>query len=362
MRSAAAFLFVIACASGAKDGVIEPIDTGAPIDPLAWAVDKPGPYAAGYRAESVTYAPGEGLEARTLRLNVWYPTTDEDGSTATYTVGTDSQARQGASIAPAAHSAGYPVHVHSHGYRGFGATSAFLARYLASHGWVTVAPDHAQNTLVDHVDPLPFAHFIHRPLDVSAALDALPGVIPEVDVSRVVLSGHSFGSYTAWASAGATVDMDSVAAMCATGEGIEDDGCSAAEQARVEQGLSDPRVVGIVPMAGTLRRSWFGDSGERSVSGPVLFFGGTNDDVGQAEQFAEMGPIDFTWVELQGACHQSFALGSCDTLDRDQGFFVVQSLALAFGRAIVLDDRAPRTHALLSGEEQISEFVTTKVR
>ena len=354
---------VLGCASSPKDREIIGMDSGvAPVDPLSWPVDEPGPFSVGYRSVDITYAPGAGVDARALRLNIWYPTDDESGLTATYTGGTDPDSMENAELADAVYSGGYPVHVHSHGYLGFGATSAFLARYFASHGWVTVAPDHAQNTLIDHVDPLPVAHFFHRPMDVSAALDALPELIPGADISTVVLSGHSFGSYTTWAAGGTAYDLDSIAQKCATGEGIEDDGCTADEEAMFAADLSDPRVVSTIPMAGTIRRGWFGSDGELGMQGPIMFFGGTEDDVGQQDQFDQMGAVDFTWVELEGGCHQTFALGTCPTLDMDLGFHVVQSLSLAFARATVLDDSDPRGAALISGEETISEIASTRRR
>ena len=37
---------------------------------------------------------------------------------------------------------------------------------------VTVVPDHTENT-TDHTDPLPTAHYFHRPLDIQRSLDAV---------------------------------------------------------------------------------------------------------------------------------------------------------------------------------------------
>ena len=45
------------------------------------------------------------------------------------------------------------------------------------------------------------------------------------------------------------------------------------EEAMFGTDLSDPRVVSTVPMAGSFRRTWFGDSGETSVAGPVMVYG-----------------------------------------------------------------------------------------
>ena len=338
------------------------------IDPLSWPVDAEGPFGVGYQSFDKTYSPGEGFADRTIRVNIWYPTVDTEGPSAEYTVGLDAEVMANAVPADPAHEGGFPAHVHSHGFQGYGGTSAFMARYFASHGIATIAPDHTNNTLIDNADPLGAAHYFHRPLDVRAALDA----VEELDASdplagliqtdAVMLSGHSFGAYTIWAAGGATYDLDNVAEMCATGEGIRDDGCTSAEEAMFASDLTDSRVVSLMPMAGTLRRAWFGSTGELSVDKPVLFMGGSNDAVGQVDQFEEMGDIDFTWMELEGGCHQTFALGSCTSLDPELGFHIVQTAALAFVRVTVLGDESEQSVGIISGEVSLSDIVTTKKR
>lgn len=359
------FWLVIGCNStkGADTGSGGASDD---VDPMSWSVDESGPYQTGYRSWDVTYRPGDDFPERTIRLNLWYPTEVESGPTSLYTIGIDEAAFEGAVPASPVHSDGFPVHVYSHGFRGYGAASAFMARHFASHGWVTVAPDHINNTIVDHSDPLPSAHYFHRPLDVRAVLDALAS-LPEddplsnqINVSSAMLSGHSFGAYTTWATLGAAYDADNVAEMCATGEGIHDDGCTAEEEAMFGTDLSDPRVVSTFPMAGSFRRTWFGDTGEMSVTGPVMFMGGTNDDVGQTEQFESMGDIEFSWVEIEGGCHQTFALGACPSLETDLGFYITQTYALSFARVTVLGDTSAQTAGIVSGEVSISDLVTTK--
>ena len=191
----------------------------------------------------------------------------------------------------------------------------------------------------------------------AAVDDPLSG---QIDVSSVMLSGHSFGSYTTWAVLGASYDLENVAEMCATGEGIHDDGCTSDEEAMFATDLSDSRVVSTFPMAGSLRRTWFGEAGEMGAHGPVMFLGGSNDDVGQADQFAEMGDIDFTWVEIEGGCHQTFALGACPSLETDLGFHITQTYALAFARVTVLDDSSSQSNGIVEGELSISELVVTR--
>ncbi len=344
-------LFFLAC-----EGPTEPDDT-ATVDPLSWAVDEAGPYAVGYRESSATYTLlGED---RTIALGFWYPTEDTTGAEVRYTSGfPDTAAFQDASMAPPAWDGAYPVMVYSHGDRGYGATSPFLARHFASHGWVVVAPDHTGNTLMHSDDPRPTSIYVARPNDVTVALDALEGdpAFAAADTSRVLLSGHSFGAFTTWSIAGAR--FDGAEARCDAGA-VPSGTCSDAERAAFAQGFRDTRVVATAPMAGNLDRNWFGDEGESVVDVPVAFFGGTDDDVGQADQFAEMSPsVEFTWVELEGACHQAFALGGCLHLDSDVGFRILNTWILAFARAHVRDD--DRHAALLDGSEPVDPLVTVQ--
>lgn len=357
-------VIVLGCSSKSSDSG----SSGETVDPLQWSLDEPGPYSTGFQSWDVTYSPGDSFPERTIRLNLWYPTEDEEGPPAEYTIGVDELSFANANPAPPAHEAGYPVHAYSHGFRGYGEASAFMSRHMASHGWVTVAPNHTQNTFIDHSDPLPSAHYFQRPLDIRAVLDALEGLSDDhslagqFDTERVMISGHSFGAYTTWSVIGAAYDSENVAAMCSTGEGIHDEGCTAEEESMFGTDLSDSRVVSSLPMAGTLRRTWFGESGEGAVNGPVLFMGGTEDDVGQDDQFDEMGAIDFTWMELEGGCHQTFALGSCTTLEREEGFHIVQTIALAWARHTVLNDDHVSTVDVLTGASPVSSVVSTRIK
>jgi predicted dienelactone hydrolase len=335
------------------------------VDPLTWPVDEAGPYAVGYRSWDVTYNPGSSSEPRTIRMNVWYPTEETAGTAALYTIGTDEASFEDAMPIEPVHPGGFPVHVYSHGYRGYGASSSFLSRYLASHGWVTVAPDHTNNTFLDHEEPLPAAHYFQRPLDVSVALDTLEG-LPEddplggkMDTDRVLLSGHSFGAYTTWASLGASFDPDSIGVLCAPDGDLD---CTPGEEAMFGTDLADPRVVASLPMAGALRRNFFGQLGETTVNGPVLFMSGSKDSVGQQDQFDEMGAIDFTWMEIEGACHQAFALGICTELDGDTGFHIISTVGLAWARATVLNDTDETVLGIVQGEVVVSDLVTTERR
>ena len=360
MRALFCVLGVLGCGA-TTDSSSKMVET---IDPLSWSVDEPGPFAVGYQTWTLTYALGGSLGDRSIRVHVWYPTEDESGSSAEYTVGTDPDVFADATPAPSAHEDGYPVHIHSHGDLGLGAGSVFLSRHLSSHGWVSVSVDHAGNTLLDATADPQVATFFHRPLDIRAALDAVEAGDVDVPLAgpantdRVVLSGHSRGAYTTWASFGARYDLESVSQMCATGDHLDGATCSAEEEAMFASDLSDPRVVATIPLDGTLRREWFGQDGEEGVNGPVLYFSSTESS-GSAHQFDSLAEIAFTWVRLAGACHQSFANGGCTTLDTELGFHIVRTIALAFSRIEILGDTSSESLDLVTGDVPINEVVTT---
>jgi len=325
------------------------------------ALHEMGPYAVGYRTLSIDYEPeGQGV-TRTIAINVWYPSSDTEGRRVTYAgLFIDHDSWMDATPAPPADAAGYPVHLHSHGHRGFGGTSAFLMRHYASHGWVAIAPDHTGNTFGDFTEPNPTNLYFLRSMDASASLDALEA-LPETDplaglvrTDAVVMSGHSFGVTTAWGSVGAAYDVAGIQARCDAGELA----CTDEEIAAFSAGVHDPRVVAAIGMAGALRSQWYGDTGFASVSVPFFAMSGSLDDVGADAQFAQVMGLDLTWIDIEGGCHQAFALGSCDEITDDVAYPIVNEYALAFGRRHVLGDDDPSVLSALDGSREVSPLVT----
>ena len=349
------WLLWLACTSVSTETAVSSFDEADPW--RGYDHTQEGPYQVGHMLLEHTYVPISDQAPRTIFIDVWYPSQDTSGEAAGYLYGIDEQAFAHATPAESIYEGGYPVHVHSHGYRAWGASSSFLMRYFASHGWIAVAPNHTNNLLGDHQSPLPVSHFIHRPKDIQESLDVLSTLsFPDpVNSQRVLMSGHSFGaSYSTWSVSGAS--YDNVEAICLEGAGLEDSSmrCSEAEaeilRSRV---LLDDRVVAAVPLAGTVRESWFGSEGYKSVHAPVLFVSGTEDgQSGNQAHFDTVEGIDFQWLSIAGGCHQSFATGACDTLAPDIGFSIQQSYILAFARQRVLSDNGPEITALLNGEER----------
>ena len=347
-------------------------DAGAePIDPLELPPGEPGPFGTGYTSFEHTYVPFEGAAERTITVNVWYPTSVAGGPPARY-LGTfvDRDTRVDVDAAPPAYASGrYPVHVHSHGDQGFGGSCSHMMRYFASHGWVTVAPDHTDNTIQDNVQPREVAMYYWRPLDLSASLDALEGLPADhplsgtSDTSKVLLSGYSFGAYTAWAAAGTSFDAGAIDAQC---EGAIERGASActdADRAAFAAGFSDPRIVAAIPIAGTLRTSWFGQTGHTSVDVPVLTITGSQDNPeSAAEQWERVTDLPMTWVELEGACHAAFSFGGCADIESDVGFAITDTYMLAHGRAHVLGDEGDEVAGVLDGTTEVNSLATVRRR
>ncbi len=341
--------------------VLPPIDLGsAPLDPASWPVDHLGPYRVGYRTFRHTYTPRGSSVPRTIPLHIWYPTLVAEGPHPTYAlIFPDRQSYIDAPPAPPAYPRGYPVHVYSHGHRGFGPTSNFLMRYFASHGWISVAPDHTGNTLLESPEPRPAHLYYWRSLDVSAALDAVSRLdasdplAGHLDTRAAVLSGHSFGTHTVWASAGATFDIDALRPNCTPATS-----CGADDIAEFQRGVGDPRFVAVMPLAGAISRDWFGPGGHRSVHVPVFAMSGSDDPVGADVQFATTAGIDVTWIEVRGACHQFFALGRCSMIDDSLQSPIVGTYALAFARRYLLGDTGSTVQTILDGTRAVDDRVT----
>lgn len=350
-----------AALDGAPDGdVPDAAPDAGPGSTLELPVDGPGPFAVGYRSWPVEYPDPIAGAPRGITLHAWYPAEASDGPRPRHLdLFEDPESVVDAPARPPV-GARYPVMIYSHGDRGFAGTSAFLMAHFASHGWLAVAPDHAGNLLNSNERGETVAHFAERPADISASLDALAALpsddpLSRGDVERVVLSGHSRGVYTVWASAGAAYDLDAMAA--AFPEATE------AERAVFAEGLGDPRVAAVIGLAGGYRESWFGPEGWRAVSVPMQFQSGSADNPASLRaMFERVEGLDLVWVELAEGCHQTFALGLCGSLERHRGFRLVETYALAFARRHLLGDTAPETVGIVEGDVELDPAATVMRR
>ena len=331
---------------------------GAAFDFASHPVGDVGPWKVGYRTTDVTYDPPGAPAGRTIKIHVWYPSTVSEGEHPRwYGIFSDPVAVIDAPLAPVPWAGKWPVFVHSHGHQGYAGNSSFVHRYFASHGWVVAVPDHTGNTLGDNLDPRPRWMYFVRSLDVSKTVDTLVAGFPglesaSLDTGRVLLGGHSYGVFTGWASLGATFasgpEFD--AGPCSD--------CTTEEKAAFAAGGHDPRFVAGVLMAGSISRDWFGPDGHKTVKVPILSMSGTADIVGAKEQFETTAGLPLTWIEIEGACHQSFGLEACETLAPEEGSPLIRTWALAFGRRHILGDTS--MDPLLTGTDSLSPKIVVK--
>lgn len=343
---------------------------GAAQDPTSWTVRTAGPFACGHRELTTTYTPLGGLPARTIPVHVWYPSNTATGDHPKYHAAfADTVAFDDVPPAPPAFASGYPVLVHSHGYKGFAGNSARLMCHLASHGWLAVAPEHVGNLINDTPAKLPLAIYVQRPLDVRASLDlvaSLPSgdaLAGKADLGHVGMSGHSFGSYTAWVVGGAAIDGGWMSAQCASGEITP---CSDALLAVLKGDLSEPRAKVVMPLAGAPNTEI--GAGYDGAKVPVLQMDGSLNDVGNDVPWgATNKKVDLTWVTVDGGCHQLFGLGNtiygdagCAVLPDEDGFALVHPWVLAYARYHVLGDRSAEVSGLVTGATSLSPLVHVK--
>lgn len=347
-------LLLLACSpDGGPDSGTSGMDTGGGdtiVDPSA-----PGAWAVGTDETRITGSWGVELSVQTWFPRADDPRTDGQGAAAVYDdMVTDPAAFSGGM---ADCSSPRPVVVFSHGNQGVRWQSFYLADHLASHGVVVVAPDHAGNTFFDYDgDRMPELVF-RRPVDVADAFDAL--VARGADATDPLygcvdpdggyaVMGHSFGGYTTLAVAGAVIDVDAVAAVCAAEGGwlCDDVATWAAEhpdEAVFDQ--SDPRArvaVALAPAGYEVLNAGLGD-----IAIPTMIQAGDLDATTPWE--TTVGPI---WEALQvdpraaahldGAGHYSFSdvcsflptVPDCDPPYRDpeEVHDLSRTLALAWMR------------------------------
>ncbi|MEM6931620.1 MAG: hypothetical protein AAF602_32110 [Myxococcota bacterium] len=223
-----------------------------------------GDFAVGYRQVAVTYRPATADEDRTLPVEVWYPA-EAGGGAAQYAVGglVEIDSPVATTAAPATPADGtFPVALYSHGNGGVGLVGYPIGEYLASRGWIVLAPDHVGNTALELLtgagDPF-LKSVIERPQDVSASLDWIETVVDDPlaglgDTSSVLLVGHSFGGYTIFAAAGAPISADRIDPGCPD---PDNSSCPLFEdpdvQALLATGFADDRVAALVPQAPAIR-------------------------------------------------------------------------------------------------------------
>jgi predicted dienelactone hydrolase len=202
-----------------------------------------GPFAAGH--QRITLSGGD--EADDVVAEIWYPATpgtDSDEDLATYVTDegdlssfessleaaddacTRKQVTSVTEGTPAELDFDSPVLVFSHCLGCTRFSSATIAEYLASFGFVVLSADHAGNTYFDEDPKLSTAALEVRLAEVQVLLETIatpPSTLPEpaksilagADSDTLGIYGHSFGSVTAGNIAAGDNDIEAVAGLAA---------------------------------------------------------------------------------------------------------------------------------------------------
>jgi predicted dienelactone hydrolase len=191
-----------------------------------------------------------------------------------------------------------PLVVISHGFAADRKFLKYLAHHLASHGFTVAALDHPGSNIAALFQTavsmklsklLPASEFIDRPLDVTFLLDKLEqlnqsqGILSnKINTKQVTVIGHSYGSYTALALAGAELNPRALREFCQALTPLERSPadwlqCAAAELPYGKRQFRDPRVAQVIalnPIIGDL----FGNN-LSGVRVPTLILSSSDDGV-----------------------------------------------------------------------------------
>jgi pimeloyl-ACP methyl ester carboxylesterase len=198
-----------------------------------------GPFPVGVRSSAVV---DSGRRDRRLPVEYWYPATDEyrghDLTPATQDAFELAPAVRGGvqqAVRDAQARAGKgPLVVFSHGNASHRRQSTYLCTHLASHGYAVAAPDHTGNTAVEMFrrafagEPLnePIRDYISRllvdrPADITAVIDHVhsgaAAISARVEGQPLAVVGHSFGGWTALATAGRDPRVSALVALSPAG-------------------------------------------------------------------------------------------------------------------------------------------------
>jgi predicted dienelactone hydrolase len=220
----------------------------------------------------------------------------------------------------------------------------YLAEHLVSYGFAVAIVNHPgsdRNRIENffaglNKEIVEAREFIDRPRDISYLLDKLqqreqtnsfPG---HLNLKQVGIIGHSFGAYTAFALAGAKLNIEHLQQYCQS-NAIDADSfnsslllqCLAAELSEnKDYRLFDPRIKAIFAM-NPIISSIFGEKELSKIDLPLTFVAGTQDIITPA-LLEQIKP--FTWLKS----HNKYLLlidRSNHIYDNSKGMSLISNIA-----------------------------------
>lgn len=292
-----------------------------------------GAYAVGTRELHIDDA------ARPLTATIWYPALNADDAEAGTTYRLGLIAVTGSAISDAAVDASggpYPLVVFSHGNGGMRFQSLFFTERLASYGFVVMAVDHPDDTVLDALagsidEDVLVESLALRPLDMLRLIDYADALNRDggdfdglIDMARIGVTGHSFGGYTALAVGGAQLDFADPDGACAT-EDANETNILCALRSHVDtiasmRGIdmppddmmpatTDSRIGAVVAMAPA--SGIFTDGGIARMHAPTMVIAGSADAVLDITRNADasydaLGDVPKVRVVLENGGHYLF--------------------------------------------------------
>lgn len=182
------------------------LTAGDPVEPQRFPV-----------ARRTTMLVDHARGGRLLGVEIWYPAVDGDAASAQERTAYEllpgvafrsAGAQHGSPVRPGS----WPLVVFSHGRTGVRIAYSLACEALAARGAIVVSADHPGDALVDWLlgtNTDDDTNELNRIADAHLVLDAVLGasehidsdVATAIDRSRVALAGHSYGAYTAFATA-----------------------------------------------------------------------------------------------------------------------------------------------------------------
>jgi predicted dienelactone hydrolase len=228
----------------------------------------------------------------------------------------------------------FPLIVLSHGTGGSAQIMSWLARGLASRGYVVAGVNHPGNNALEDYTAEGFLIWWERARDLTTVVDMLlrdASLKPVIDPKRIGAAGFSLGGYTMFEIAGGRTDPELFQKFCRSAQA---QGCSeppefpnlfarwAQLQSTSQQFRSavrkagssyrDPRIRGVFAIAPALGPAFIPDS-LRDIRVPVAIVAGTDDRIvpvgPNAQRLAELTPRA-SLALYAGPGHYTF-LASC---------------------------------------------------
>jgi len=277
-----------------------------------------GPFTSG--TMDVVFMSPRGHE---VTLQIWYPTKENDGDEVIY-----DNVLPGLALDDTKPdcSEPRPVTIYSHGFPSIRWGSAYMMESLATHGFISIAPNHIYGTVFDvDIDKFP-DHILSRPDDIMESFDWLVSqnniagdlfncIIPEEGYSMI---GQSTGGYTSMMISGAKILSSDLESSCnETDSDFTDVNCEILNRFSdlqiSEFSNPDSRVKYAL-----LLSPWNGsvlDTGISSVSIPTLILTGTADETVTISEVnntvLQLGDSLVNYALFNNSGHYAFAPIGC---------------------------------------------------